>query len=196
MTNTHSYSRRGTPVEELLAGPLRSVAQANSAMAADQIRFLLDNCFTKTGDTYRPITINMVLTRSAITPDDKGDNSEITQVSLTFELPLITLIPINTLSVEEASVSFEMEVTSQYALDKEESTNTQDVSKPSHVQLAGNLSYDSKESFTGTEKSHYVKKNNSKIKFDAKVGTLPLPLGLTTVLEAYTKNFSQNGNTK
>jgi hypothetical protein len=196
MTNNSRYSRRGTPVEELLAGPLLAVAYANSTMAYEQVRFLLNYCFIKTNDTYRPVTISMKLTRSVMPPDNKDDTAEFTQVSLIFELPLITLIPLNSLVLEKVTISFEMEVTSQFNPDRKQNKDLQSTGKSGQVQLAGNISYDSRETLTGNEKSHYAKKNNSKIMFNAKVGPLPLPLGLTTILEAYTKNIPQNSTSK
>lgn len=196
MKNASNYLLRGIPIKELLTGPLLAVSQANSAMTAEQVWFLLDYCFTKTEDAYHPITIHMKLTRSVIQPESKGDTPELKQVSLIFDLPLITLIPINSLSVEQASISFELEITSQYSSDKLQNKNLQSPGKSPPVQLAGNISYDSKETLAGKRKTHYAKKNNAKISLQAKVGTLPLPLGLTTVLEAYTKNIQQNCNIK
>ena len=123
-TNLLSMSQQfsGLPMESLIGGPLNAAAKANSAMALTQTRFMLDTCFNmakedKDGKTiptqYEPIMIDMILTRSVISEDKDGKVS-VTPASTKFTLPLLTILPINSLAVETVDINFEMEVKSSF----------------------------------------------------------------------------------
>ena len=126
-TNLLSMSQQfsGLPMESLIGGPLNAAAKANSAMALTQTRFMLDTCFNmakedKDGKTiptqYEPIMIDMILTRSVISEDKDGKVS-VTPASTKFTLPLLTILPINSLAVETVDINFEMEVKSSFSED-------------------------------------------------------------------------------
>src|SRR5699024_4477592 len=121
----------GLPMSSLIGAPLNAAAKANSAMAVTQTKFILDTCFEHQSDPdnpdnqtdYNPIMINMTLTRPIIHPPEDApteDNpnpapSGIDTATTTFNLPLLTVIPINSLGVDNATVTFEMEVKSSYS---------------------------------------------------------------------------------
>ena len=126
-TNLLSMSQQfsGLPMESLIGGPLNAAAKANSAMALTQTRFMLDTCFNmakkdKGGNEiptqYEPIMIDMILTRSVISEDKDGKVSVI-PASTKFTLPLLTILPINSLAVETVDINFEMEVKSSFSED-------------------------------------------------------------------------------
>ena len=126
-TNLLSMSQQfsGLPMESLIGGPLNAAAKANSAMALTQTRFMLDTCFNmakkdKGGNEiptqYEPIMIDMILTRSVISEDKDGKVS-VTPASTKFTLPLLTILPINSLAVETVDINFEMEVKSSFSED-------------------------------------------------------------------------------
>lgn len=111
----------GLPMEDLIGGPLNAAAKANSAMALTQTKFMIDTCFNKVTEAnkptnYSPIMIDMILVRGVITPGAKvGDSPTISQVSTKFSLPLLTIIPLNSLAVETVDIGFEMEVKSSFS---------------------------------------------------------------------------------
>lgn len=190
-----NYENRGIPIEKLLAGPLLAAANANSEMAKAQAKFLLDFCFHKEGDVYRPITISMSLTKSVISPsENKEQEPELKQVSINFELPIITIIPINSLSVQDIEIDFEMEITSNFSKKQSENNgNLED--KNLNTNLSGNISYDSNE-LVENGKNQYQRKNRSKMAVTMKAGSLPLPVGLTTILDLYSKNIAPQQSEK
>jgi len=76
----------------------------------------------KTKTNYQPIMIEMSLERGVIanktdksTPPNPTGELEIKAVTMKFNLPLITIIPINSLGVDNVDVTFEMEVKSSYS---------------------------------------------------------------------------------
>ena len=178
---------RGLNIESILTAPLVAASTANSMMLKEQTQFLMDFCFSKNGDVYDPVMIEMSLTNSVIEPGQtRNDDAKITRIQTTFHLPLITIIPINSLAVDNVSIEFDMEITSQYETNADESNNLSksqgDTS--SKVQLMGKVSYDSKES--NSSQSKY--QNSSRLKVNINAGQLPLPVGLTSLLDLYMKS--------
>ena len=203
-TNLLSMSQQfsGLPMESLIGGPLNAAAKANSAMALTQTKFLLDTCFNRKplegdkGYEYTPIMIEMVLTRSVISPGEKPeDEPKIAPASTKFTLPLLTILPINSLAVETVDVSFEMEVKSSFSEDdtKEKSSESKGEGSfetklgwgPLSVSIKGSASYSSKDS--ETHNTHYEKSNSAKYTVNVHAGQLPLPKGVNTIIEAFTQ---------
>lgn len=194
----------GLPMESLIGGPLNAAAKANAGMAMTQTRFLLDTCFTITPgtggkpDNYSPIMIVMSLTRGVITPgtDDKAD-AAIQQMTTTFNLPLLTIVPLNSLAVDTVDVTFEMEVKSSFSEEASE-TKEKEVKAaasfeakagwgPFSVTIKGSASYDQKDS--STHNTHYQKSNSAKYTISVHAGQLPLPKGVNTIIEAFTQSI-------
>lgn len=197
----------GLPIDSLIGGPLIATTKANANMAFTQTQFLLDNCFNKTTDAttsdvnYSPIMIKMSLTNNVITPGDPNatppTETSIAPFVTTFDLPILTIMPLNSLAVDSLDIHFEMEVQSSSAQD-----STQDSSKetkgeggfeakvgwgPFSVTMHGSASYDSKES--STTSTHYKKSNSAKYSIDVHAGQLPLPQGVLTIIKAYSENI-------
>lgn len=195
----------GLPMDSLIGGPLNAAAKANAAMAVTQTKFILDTCFSKvssgddkdSGDTsYEPIMINMTLTRGVIQPPEEGDDdTTITPVKTTFDLPLLTVIPINSLGVDNVDITFEMEVKSSFSEEQSESTETKIQASasfevkvgwgPVSATIKGSASYDHNDS--STHSTHYQKSNSAKYTVNVHAGQLPVPKGVNTIIEAYTR---------
>ncbi len=186
----------GLPMDSLIGAPLNAAANANAAMAVTQTKFILDTCFSKTENgEYKPVMIKMSLTRGVITPGPKeGDKPSIEPVVTTFDLPLITIIPINSLGVDNVDITFEMEVKSSYGEDQSKSQETEISASaewevkvgwgPVSASVKGTASYDSKD--TSSFSSHYEKSNSAKYTVNVHAGQLPVPKGVNTIIEAYT----------
>lgn len=187
----------GLPMDSLIGGPLNAAANANSAMALTQTKFLLDTCFapsdSKTaGSPYAPIMINMTLIRGVLTPGDNG--TTIQQVTTNFNLPLLTIVPLNSLAVETVDVTFEMEVKSSFAEDTSQKSDTERQASgsfeaklgwgPLSVSISGSASYDQKDS--SSHDTHYQKSNSAKYTVAVHAGQLPLPQGVNTIIQAFT----------
>jgi len=194
----------GLPMNALIGAPLNAAAEANAAMAVTQTKFILDTCFSyqssgKDGEvTYKPTMITMSLTRGVIQPqpekDGKIEPPKIVPVTTTFDLPLLTIIPINSLGVDNVNITFEMEVKSSYAEEQDDTTEKTiqasasfDVKVgwgPISAEVKGSASYDQKDS--STHSTHYQKSNSAKYTVTVHAGQLPIPKGVNTIIEAYT----------
>lgn len=156
-------------------------------------------------DEYRPIMITMSLSRPVITPGTKGnpDNptetpptpANIQNITTQFNLPMLTIIPINSLAVETVDINFEMEVKSSFSEEKSETSEKEIKAEasfeakvgygPFSASVKGSASYDSKDS--ATHNTHYEKSNSAKYTVNVHAGQLPVPKGVNTIIEAFTQ---------
>ncbi len=166
-------------------------------------------------NNYKPIMVIMSLERGVITPGTPAKPAVGTQgqpgyvpavdavptsiqtVTTAFNLPLLTIIPLNSLAVETVDITFEMEVKSSFS---EEQTDTSEKevkaatefeakfsAGPFSVSVKGNASYDQKDS--STHNTHYQKSNSAKYTVNVHAGQLPLPKGVNTIIEAFTNSI-------
>ncbi len=182
-------------VESLISAPLIAASNANSAMAREQARFLMDFCFQKDGDSYKPVMIEMHFHQSALEPGDTDDDQthRIRRVNTTFEIPLMTIIPISSLAVETVDLEFDLEISSQYQHDDKSSSKKDSKSQlqgsGSETKLKGKISYDSKENADQSSSNQYRSRNSSKLKVNLHAGQLPLPVGVNMMIDLYSKSI-------
>lgn len=199
----------GLPMEDLIGGPLNAAAKANAAMALTQTRFLMETCFNKIESqekdaqgnpksvSYKPIMIEMSLERGVMTTVE-ADNKKTLQIKpvvTRFNLPLLTIIPVNSLGVNNVDITFEMEVKSSYSETENESKEAESKGEgsfetklgwgPLSVSIKGSASYSSRDS--STHDTHYEKSNSAKYTVNVHAGQLPVPKGVNTVIEAFTQ---------
>lgn len=191
----------GLPMDSLIGGPLNAAAKANAAMAVTQTKFIIDTCFNTEGTapnfSYKPIMIKMSITRGVIQPTTgtgAGATPIIQPVTTTFDLPLLTIIPINSLGVDEVNITFEMEVKSSFSDEQSQTTETSIKAStsfevkvgwgPVSATVKGSASYDHNDS--STHSTHYQKSNSAKYTVTVHAGQLPVPKGVNTIIEAYT----------
>ena len=202
-----AQSFTGLPMDSLIGGPLNAAAKANASMAMTQTKFMLDTCFSQEeiqgsnpkAYNYKPIMIAMSITRGVIQPQNPNTDGTvpapiIEPVTTKFDLPLLTIIPINSLGVDNVDVTFEMEVKSSYS-DEQTSTTQKNIQAsasfemkigwgPISATIKGSASYDQKDS--STHSTHYQKSNSAKYTVNVHAGQLPVPKGVNTIIEAYT----------
>lgn len=190
----------GLPVKSLIAAPLKAAADANGMMARTQTQFMLSTCFNEVGTGsakhLEPIMIDFIITRSVLKSDGNPANPSEAQVK--FSLPLLTIIPLNSLAVDDVKVHFEMEVKSSTSTDHETSSEQETAAKADitakynaglfSVEVHGSVSHNEKSS--SSSKEHYEASNQAKYEIDVHAGQLPLPKGVTTIIDAFTKNIS------
>ena len=190
----------GLPMNALIGGPLNAAAKANNMMAVTQTQFLLDTCFSfdAANDSYVPIMIEMVITRGVLVPVDPAANPpvepKIEEVSTKFDLPLLTILPLNSLAVDDVQINFDMEVKSSFSESTNDSTETAMAAESSFsakvgygifsAEITGSASYDSKTS--SSRDTHYEKSNSAQYSVGVHAGQLPLPQGVTTIINAFT----------
>ena len=187
----------GLPMEDLIGGPLNAAAKANAAMALTQTKFMLDTCFSydDTSKNYAPIMIKMSLTRGVVTPGAlPTDAPTMSTLETKFDLPILTILPLNSLGVDEVDINFEMEVKSSYGEEtsREQETNIAAEASweikagwgPVSATIKGSASYDSKDS--SSFNTHYEKSNSAKYTVHVHAGQLPLPKGVETIINAFT----------
>lgn len=188
----------GLPMDDLIGGPLNAAARANASMAQTQTQFLLDTCFSKIEGGYTPVMIKMSITRGVVIPaDEAGEAATIESITTSFDLPILTILPLNSLAVDNVDITFEMEVKSSFG---EESSKTSETTVaasaewetklsigPFSASIKGNASYESKdmESFN----SHYDKSNSAKYTVNVHAGQLPLPKGVEVIIGAFTDSI-------
>lgn len=192
----------GLPMDALIGAPLNAAANANSSMALTQTKFMLDTCFAVEGEgndaSYKPVMIEMVLTRGVLTPGTKDDpEASIQSVDTKFSLPMLTIVPLNSLAVQTVDITFEMEVKSSFAEETSEAKSSESKGEgsfeakigwgPVSATIRGSASYDSKDS--STHDTHYQKSNSAKYTVNVHAGQLPLPQGVNTIIAAFTKTI-------
>jgi hypothetical protein len=193
----------GLPMGSLIGAPLMAAAQANQQMALTQVDFLMSTCFTQAGDdkckAYKPVMIDMQLTRGVLTPGAKaGDPAQIQNVSTTISLPLLTILPLNSLAVDTVDVNFTMQVSSSYSEDHSDTKTETDHKEGSfdakigcalwNVEVKGSVTHDSSD--TKTDTSHYQKSNTATYTVGVHAAQLPLPTGVGIIIQAFAGNIS------
>lgn len=197
----------GLPMGSLIGAPLMAAAKANQQMALTQVDFLMKTCFTQqtgtggkdAGTVYQPTMIEMTLTRGVITPGAKaGDPAIIQNINSTIKLPLLTILPLNSLAVDNVTVNFVMQVNSSYSEDHSDTSTDTTHAEASFdakiggalwsVEVKGSVSHDSSNSTTNS--THYQKSNSATYTVDVHAGQLPLPPGVGVIIQAYTNNIS------
>lgn len=195
----------GLPMPALIAGPLLAACKANQQMALVQIDFLMKTCFiggddkTKKNAGYRPVMVNLTLSQGVITPPAKaGDPPQLNTIDTTIQLPLLTILPLNSLAVDNVSITFDMEVKSSFSDDNSKSASSDTSEKADFeakldmgmftVDVKGSVSHDS--SSKSSDDQHYAKSNDAKYSVSVHAGQLPLPPGVTTIIQAYTNNMA------
>lgn len=191
----------GLPMDALIGGPLNAAADANAKMAVTQTKFLLDTCFNYEGEgkdrKYKPIMITMELNRPIIKDTGDGNGPIVTPAVVQFHLPILTIVPLNSLGVDSVNIEFDMEVKSSFAEENSTEKQTKMAAEASFeaklgvgcfsVTVRGSASYDSSE--TNKQSQHYQKSNSAKYHVAVHAGQLPLPTGVTTIIDAFSKSI-------
>ncbi|BFM48711.1 DUF2589 domain-containing protein [Marinomonas sp. THO17] len=183
----------GLPMKALIGAPLKAATDANAMIAQSQTQFIINNCFEKASeenDDLRPIMIKFRLERQTLTA--QGTPSA-TPIKMDFVVPLMTLIPINSLAIETLKISFQMEVKSSREFTKETASERKERATSKGLMNT----YKAHEFDTELHGSLFSKSknaSNSSAGADYEVsltaGQLPLPKGMTAILDIFTKNLA------
>jgi hypothetical protein len=179
-------SAKGLRIESIISAPLVAAATANGMMLKEQTQFLMHFCFTKINEVYEPVMIEMSLDQRFV--DTNSEKQVLEVVRSTFQIPLITIIPINSLAVENVLLNFSMDIVSQ------------NEGKQSHsITTSNNSENDKKPVLRGkvgiqknakNDQSHTTStRRTTQLDVKVEAGTLPLPIGLSTILDLYVKSI-------
>ncbi|MFN0204386.1 MAG: DUF2589 domain-containing protein [Bacteroidia bacterium] len=175
-TPDNQYDATGISIGDFMGASMLSIAKAQAAMSKEQAKAFMATCFTKKEGTYEPIMLKMVLTRSYLT----GEGA-IEQVNAHFNLPLLTLLPVNILGIDNVSLKFNFEVTSQFVEEKSESGKTK-------VNLLGGVGQaDTQED--SESKMRTDRKSSTAIQVEIQAKPLPLSQGMLSLIDIYTKGI-------
>ncbi len=191
---TRKFKPGGTSeadIGSLISAPLIAASHANSVMAREQAKFLMDYCFSEKDDLYTPVMIEMNLKRSVLEPDDnEKDGYKLNVVETIFQVPMITMIPISSLAVETVDVKFDLEISSQHTINDDFSDEEDHHTKPPATKLKGKISYDTDEKISQSSKDQYRSQNSSTLHVNVHAGQLPLPVGVTMMIDLFSKTVS------
>lgn len=165
-------------IESIISAPLIAASKANVAMVVGQTRFLLDYCFreNKNTETFEPIMITMSLVKGAIDHTKQPDEKDYINIQkMNFAMPLLCLIPLSSIVVDKITIDFDMEITSVASYE----TN--------HGILEKRAILNGKISNSNQDNSDTKSQLSSKLKVNVQAGPLPLPLGVLSILDIYTK---------
>lgn len=171
-----SEHRGEMSMESIIGAPLIAASKANSMMQAEQLRFLLDTCFTlgETGsETLSPVMVKMELYTPSVGRFDIPDDAGRVKVNkLEFQVPLISIIPINSLAVNNIDVDFSMEITSMLQ----------------GTHLGGECDVALKGRIAKSVQSD-DKRNASALNVKIKANSISLPKGVLELIDMYTNNI-------
>ena len=173
--NNVSFAKdfQGIAIENMIGAPLVAAARANAMMAREQVNFILDHCFANDEAGYHPVMIRFSLTKNFV-KNRKADTSSVTGF---FELPLLTIVPINSLGMESLELNFSLEIKSHH---------TKKVQDQSHAVLSGVIASREKRSEKGQTSSET---SGTHMDVTMKAGNLPLPVGITHIIDLYSKSI-------
>lgn len=198
----------GLPLRDLIGGPLMAATEANNQMVMTQTKYILDTGFNRTNTgtddapvyKYEPIMVSLTLKRPVITEsvaDDGTKTANITTVTSQVEVPILTLMPIPTLGVDDVEITFDMEVKSSYGSTQKDNQSSKLAAQssfeaklgygPFSVSVKGSVSY-AEEKSSSTETTHTAS-NSARYHVAVHASQQPMPKGLGLILEAYAKNI-------
>lgn len=200
----------GLPMDSLIGAPLIAAAEANKQMSITQTKFLLETCFKYTKgnpnnqppipESYEPIMINMSLNRSHVQSGQGTEEnpSNVTRSTIDFAVPLLTLIPISSLAVDNVDINFNMEVKSSFAEDNDREASSKTAGEasleakvgwgPFSAKITGHVSHEAQNS--SSYKSHYQKSNQATYDLKINAKQLPIPEGVGVIIQAFTRSIT------
>ncbi|MFA6876610.1 MAG: DUF2589 domain-containing protein [Parabacteroides sp.] len=178
-------------IESIISAPLIAASKANVVMVTGQTRFLLDYCFAKkeNSSTYEPVMIDMVMKQGVIDASKQpGDPDYIKKAEMIFSVPLLCLVPLNSLAIDKVTVDFDMEITSMTSYAIEDPGVERGKVMDKKAQLNGKIcNKQNEEKSSGS--GQYKSQSSSRLVVNINAGPLPLPVGVLTIIDLYTKSI-------
>jgi len=189
----------GLPMESLIGGPLNAATEANMQMGLAQVNFMMNTCFYQPDapdGPFEPRLIKVRLERPVIRENEP--ETPIEPAVVTIELPLLALLPLNNLGVTNVDVSFTMNVSSSFSNERSTTLDNKVHAEASYetainyffakTTIKGSASVDTQ--LQQSTKAQYQKQNNATYTVNVNASQLPLPPGVTTIIQAFTNNMA------
>lgn len=166
-------ARRENSIASLISAPLTAVSKANMSMLSSQTQFILNHCFKMENGVYQPIMVSMTISRK----DKQGE------AVLEFQVPLLSLLPLNSLAVENAKLNFSLDITTASSC---VSDNDSSDAEETETILSGRIVHEKKTS----------ENTSAHMKLELNANTIPIPNGMKTLIELYSKAILPDENQK
>lgn len=176
---------RNLPVTHLVAAPAVAAVRANSMMAREQANFLMKFCFREEGDAYAPIMVRMLLHRSTVNPDAAPSESPVESFAMEFQVPVMTLLPLNSLALKQIDVAMHLDLAVQQVAGDVDEEPCLIPDRTTPCQLTGRIR--SAPTDASPSKRNQRPDNSAQVHVKIKAGQLPLPVGVTALLDVYAK---------
>lgn len=185
---------QGLPMKSLIGGPLNAACDANINMAMTQKQYILDAGFEGDGTSEKPFVPRM-LTFQTSTESKDGDKESSKQAMA--NLPLLSLIPIPTLGINNVDITFDMEVKSSFEENTSEKSDSHTSESgsveakvgwgPFSATIKGSVSHDS--SSSSEHGTKYNKSNDAKYHVEVQATQQELPKGFQYLIQACASNL-------
>ena len=133
--------------------------------------------------------IEMVLSQPVVDhtkqPTDPG---YISINKMAFQVPLLCLLPLNSLAIDKINVDFDLEITSVGSYDYKSQVNADVQLVEKKAVLNGRIA-PAKQEYKKHSREQYDSTLSSRLKVNIHAGRLPLPKGVLTLLDLYTKSI-------
>jgi len=181
----------GLPMKALIGAPLKAATDANAMISRAQTEFLLATCFKRTPNAdgkLRPIMVKFQMERNVLNND--GSLSK-TPLLMDISVPLMSLIPINSLAIETLKINFAMEVKSSKEYSRNSSSTTENDKKDNKQHSSGH-NFETELHGTLAQQDKISGKTGAGANYEVTLtaGQLPLPVGVTAILDIFTKNLA------
>ena len=169
---------KGLPMQSLIGGPLKAACDAQVQLAKAETNFINEVGLIASGDgddaTYSTRTVDFTATRPATLP-----TGEIIEETISIQAPVLAIVPIPALLVDEVDIKFNMEVKNS-SEDKSQTTKEGKFAAkagwgPFSVNISGSVS-SHKESTRKTD-------NSAKYEVHVHAKQMDPPEGLMRVLD-------------
>ena len=190
-SHTGKY-RMEQPIDSLISAPLVAATKANAMMFTGQTRFILENCFDKQDGRYVPVMLEMTFQTGTVMQDRQSENGfNISTQSMNFQIPLISLLPLNSLVIDSLKLNFGLDITSVYQGKSRSERLTEGelpgVLKHTTVML-GRIAQTDNPSGSKQKMDSAPRKAHLKISIEVKAQALPK--GVQSLLDVYSRSIA------
>ncbi|MDC8004703.1 DUF2589 domain-containing protein [Aureisphaera galaxeae] len=194
-----TYNFSGILIDDLVSLPLLSVVRSESKMSEEQIALLLNNCFNYNPEDnyFTPKVIEMSVTRSVLQPSTIPDGEpNLEQIVTYFNVPLISLFPINALAIQSVKIDFDIDILWQYnenvgAIEERNDSLgarslIEQTAENSKVEMFGKVAKRKNSVANNVSEMEGIDGMNSSYSIDVLAGPLPLSKGILSIIDLYT----------
>lgn len=176
----------GLKIRQLMSGPLLAASDANAMMAQAQVKFMLDYCFIYEDEKYKPIMVDLVLSKTFLEKSLVSGEPFIEE-EISFSVPLITIVPLNSLAIDTLELGYDIHVLS-HSVEPLLGENPE-LREGEQVVMYGNIT-NVVQGGNGEDPDNQLASSYAhRIKVKMKTFNIPLPTGVKTIIQAYSESI-------